>query len=126
MPSDSKKSGGFYLDSRQKSGEYHGIPRKKSGRDSTDSSRIQGFRDSRIPLKKSGGFYLDSRQKSGKFQLGFWQPIEHMYASVFHKKQQNKYDIPRIKKRYIVRKLSLYYVGFLLNFSLKSHLLFFF
>ena len=35
-------------------------------------------------------------------------------------------SLPSHKKGYILSKLSLYYIGFLINFSLKSHLFVFF
>ena len=49
------------------------------------------------------------------------------FVLFFDKKQQNKDDVfTSYKKRYTLRKLWLYYMGFLLNFRLKSHLPLFF
>ena len=59
------------------------------------------------------GFLLNFSPKS-HLLFFFWQKTAKWRRYTSH------------KKRYILRKLSLYYMGFLLNFSLKSHILSFF
>ena len=79
-----------------------------------------------VPRKKNVTFFENCCCTIRRFLLKFSQK-SHLLFFFFDNKQQNKDDVPlKTKKRYILRKLLLQYIGVLLNFYLKSHILLFF
>ena len=71
-----------------------------------------------------GGFAQYSSKISPLVLFKFISKIS-TFILFFHEKRQKNDDVPLIKKRYILWKLSLYNMGFLLYFCLKFHILFF-
>ena len=77
------------------------------------------------------GLHLGLQKKTVGITAGLHGIIIRLHWALvwfyfFDEKQPKKDDVPPIKNVTFYEKLSLCHMGFLLNFCLKSHLLFFF